>query len=375
MIDIFSNNVLHHSNLSAPKYPHTPLSPILMSGILFFGYGAMVNPVSRSQRQIETVMEKPAVLDDHRLTFAVAGAANIVRKPGWSVHGIVMECKTEFDWERLMNFDAAYDYIEVDVLPYGSEQTIKARALVMVVEEPGNAKLPINRLPQERYIQIIAEGMKFHGIDQEVVDFHIMNVPYIPRRKPSEYLRFHTEHHPNKKRSKTKTISYDDFIMKSEKMVWIAIGTHVIQIKEVEEGNEGSRGLFLEWVKRNLVGKYDCTHFLVQGHYDPALASYESGITDEHREWAQNLLVEKFSQGGLTGTLVYLLKDANLKRRSQRLSSLLAIKNPMSFFRKGSDNNIEEFLSDGTESGESRTTIAQSSMVSSNCGDDSRNGM
>lgn len=86
-----------------------------MSGIYYFGYGAMVNPVSRSRRDVETVMEKPAVLNDYRLTFAYGGAGNILKKRGWAVHGVLMECKSEKDWQLLEAFDAGYDCINVDV--------------------------------------------------------------------------------------------------------------------------------------------------------------------------------------------------------------------------------------------------------------------
>lgn len=50
------------------------------SGILYFGYGAMVNPISRARRGVETLHEQPAILQDFRLTFAFGGAGNILRK-------------------------------------------------------------------------------------------------------------------------------------------------------------------------------------------------------------------------------------------------------------------------------------------------------
>lgn len=322
----------------------------------------MVNPASRLRREVETLAEKPAVLDNHRLTFSTGGATNVIRKLGWSVHGVVMECKTEADWERLLDFDAGYDYVERDVLPYGSEETIRARIFVMDGNEAENAKLPINRLPQERYIRIVAEGMKFHGVDQDIIDFHIMNVPYIPSREPNDYLRFHSDL-LTKKRTKMKTISYDEYLLKSEKNSWIAIGERVIQVRQINEHNSGSARC-LQWVQQNLVGKYDSTQFLLQAHYDPDLLSHENGVTNTHRAWAENLLAEKFEQGDLTGRLVCLLKDVIPKRRSRRLSSLV-LPRQMSFWRKGSGSNeLEQFLCDATESGDSRTTLANSARSS-----------
>ena len=37
------------------------------SGIFYFGYGAMVNPISRQRRGVETLNEKPATLEDYQL--------------------------------------------------------------------------------------------------------------------------------------------------------------------------------------------------------------------------------------------------------------------------------------------------------------------
>ena len=37
------------------------------SGIFYFGYGAMVNSVSRARRGVETLNEKPATLENYQL--------------------------------------------------------------------------------------------------------------------------------------------------------------------------------------------------------------------------------------------------------------------------------------------------------------------
>lgn len=184
------------------------------SGIFYFGYGAMVNAVSRARRGVETLNERPAILENFRLTFAYGGAGNILRKRGWSVHGVVMECKAEKDWELLKEFDAGYDYIEVEVFPYDSEEPIRANTFVMAHDESENAKLPTEKLPQERYIRIIAAGMRQHGVNDEYIDYSILNVPYIPNRKPKDYLSF-----PQKfsGRGKLKVISYEEYVKKAKK--------------------------------------------------------------------------------------------------------------------------------------------------------------
>lgn len=44
------------------------------SGIFYFGYGAMVNPISRARRGVETLNERPAILEDFRLVSVHQGS-------------------------------------------------------------------------------------------------------------------------------------------------------------------------------------------------------------------------------------------------------------------------------------------------------------
>lgn len=150
-------------------------------GIYYFGYGAMVNPTSRQRRGITTCQAQAASLPDFRLTFACAGAANICKANGWEVHGILMRCASTRDFEVLAEFDTGYDCIQVDVVPYNDywseceddeegqtkcgyrnslrgKRPIKANVFVMHSDESENQDLSTDKLPQERYLRVVASG-------------------------------------------------------------------------------------------------------------------------------------------------------------------------------------------------------------------------
>lgn len=219
-----------------------------------------------------------------------------------------MECKTKKDWELLKEFDAGYDCIQVDVYPYGSDDPLKANIFVMEGFESENAKLPTEKLPQERYVRVIATGMRHYGVDDEYIDYSILNVPYIPNRKPEEYLTF------PKEKEKTKTISYNEYVKKAKKKVWFLIGEKVIQL-----GEHDPNCPFVEWISSRLVGKPDCTWTMLQTLFDPDLpvCETENDILSLHQAWTENQLAEKFEQADLTGSVVAFIKERSNEQGSR----------------------------------------------------------
>ena len=55
-----------------------------------------------------------------------------------------------------------------------------------------NENAPIEKKPQERYLRLVSEGMKFHGVDETYVADEIMSCPYIPKRTQDNWCRFPT---------------------------------------------------------------------------------------------------------------------------------------------------------------------------------------
>ena len=145
-------------------------------GTYYFGYGPMVHPIVRHRRGIEVVEEQPAILRNHRLTFAFGGVASVVPQRGYEIHGIVMKCKTADDWDKLQKSEGGYYATELDVHPYGNNTAelpvfdpeeeeeddvppIRAKVFIMLEFDQSKLEKPLERIPQERYLRIIAAGM------------------------------------------------------------------------------------------------------------------------------------------------------------------------------------------------------------------------
>ena len=175
----------------------------------------------------------------------------------------------------------------------------------MALDKLENDELPKEKLPQERYVRVIATGMRKYGVEDEYIDYSILNVPYIPNRKPEEYLTF------PKEKEKLKTISYNDYVKKAEKKPWFLIGTKVIQL-----GEHDPKSPFVQWIMTRIAGKPDCTWTMLQTLYDPDLPVCESEhhVEPLHQDWCENQMFEKFEQAELAGTVVGLIKEPAVKR-------------------------------------------------------------
>ena len=286
--------------------------------IYYFGYGALVNPVSRKRRGVETVSEQPAILTDYRLTFGYGGAANIVHKRGWDVHGVLMKCKSEKDWQILKDFDAGYDCIRVSVTPYSpggpeegdddEHQPIEANVFVMDQNEEGNRQIPLDRLPQERYVRIIASGMRHHGVDEEYIQYQILNVNYLPDRKPEDYLQFPPL---NIKTKKLHHVTMKEYEKKAKARNWFIIGDRVIQVGEHDESCA-----FMGWAQHHIIAKADCTFTILQTLYDPDLPECErpEDVTHIHQAWAENQMVDKFDQASVPANYFCLLRQSPISK-------------------------------------------------------------
>jgi gamma-glutamylcyclotransferase (GGCT)/AIG2-like uncharacterized protein YtfP len=289
-----------------------------MPGIYHFGFGGIVSPGLRELRGIETLMTAPAVLNDYRITFAVAGAANIVIARGYEVHGVLMELSQK-DWDVLTSYETGYDYTEVDVWTYGDETKFyRARVFIMDSDRVGNEKLPSDRLPQERFLRIIASGMRHHGVDEDYIENEVMNCPYIPKRKPEEYLRFPTIS------DKIKTIPVHKYLKHASKKNWFAIGDRVfcIPAKSLVEDHP-----FVTWLKRSYIGHLDVTWTVTRTLYDPDLpkCAFIDDLTEIHHAWCENMMVDYFAQadvGGvqMIGELLHDHEDDAPLRTSRRAS-------------------------------------------------------
>ncbi|CAB9525206.1 expressed unknown protein [Seminavis robusta] len=298
------------------------------SSIYYFGYGALVNPMARQRRGVKTCQAQAASLPDYRLTFAVAGAANICQQQGWECHGILMKCASPQDFETLKAFDTGYDCIAVQVFPYHDywndsddaattkvqednqtkcgyrnslhgKQSITANVFVMHADPEKNEALPMDRLPQERYLRVIAAGMKSYGVDEGYIEEEIMGVPYIPSRKPHEYLTFPPAQADVPEMSLVEWNHYchERLQHEAKPLILIRLGSTVIQLQDYNVDNP-----FCTWLHGRMMGPHDATWVLMQTLLDPDLTpriTSPDQVAAPHHAWAENQLMEKFEQAGL----------------------------------------------------------------------------
>jgi len=266
------------------------------STIHYFGFGAMVNPVSRSRRGVETVSERPAVLRDYQLSFGETGVGTVNPLEGASVHGVLMEFQDAAHWKIIQDFEAGYDVLQSPVYPYGSEEPImafffqipreKIKAAAAAAATNGTTT---KKKPQERCLKIIRMGMEHHGVDAAYVKEHIMKVDCVPSRKPDDYLYFPTIATDNTELPTYTWQQYQDMVVKDQRTCFL-IGTKVIEILVDYDAKHPMMG----WIQLHLLGKKSCTWTLYQVLYEPDLpdCDSEANLLDLHRAWAENQLFD-----------------------------------------------------------------------------------
>jgi hypothetical protein len=219
-----------------------------------------------------------------------------------------MKFKSQKDWDVLLKFEKGYDCIDVQILPYESDTPVIAKAFILYPHQYEGKDLP-KRLPQERYVRVIAEGMRQAGVDEEYIDYQIMNEPYIPSRKPGNYLTFANQE-DKKQKGKLNQVSWKEYKKKGKKMGWFLVGKRIIQL-----GKHDPNGAYVAWIMTNLCGEIDCTWVVMQTFYDPDLPECKTmeDAIQLHQEWAENILTVNFEQACLTATAVGNLEEQSCK--------------------------------------------------------------
>ncbi|CAB9513595.1 expressed unknown protein [Seminavis robusta] len=359
--------------------------------IWYFGYGPIVHPSVRQRRGIRVTDEQPAVLRDHRLTFAFGGIASLVAQTGYDIHGIVMRCETESDWEKLKEQEAGFHAAPVNVHPYrrvanfayDSEvcplspelddnddddddedsivPPIKAYAFVMDEFDKDKLDRPIEKLPQERYLRLIAAGMYKYNGDEDYIESEIMGVPFSPSRKPHEYLTFPNWNHNNEQTKGTVVYSaadktlpsitysrYKDFCRQTAFLMMgdglnnasvasvqsastssgdspqytslcFIVGNHVVWVPQHDPKHAGAR-----WLRKYGFAKEDVSYMLHTFVIDPDIPYCETPaqVSPPVQNWAENQLVISVAQGLDAYRTLKLVEDS--AEESPDIESVLA---------------------------------------------------
>ena len=134
-------------------------------------------------------------------------------------------------------------------------------------------ELPIEKLPQEHYLRLIAAGMKQYGLDEDYIQDQILGVPFVPSRKPDNYLQFPVLEIPNQRQQhqqhppcssapphilpKITLEHYQRICRDDPSHLLFIVGHHVILIGNHDPNHPGPT-----WFARNGFGKGDVTFVL-----------------------------------------------------------------------------------------------------------------
>ena len=259
-------------------------------GVYYFGTGPIVNPLVRKRRGVQVSEERAAILSEYRTTFAVGGIANIVQGNGCEVHGVLMKFDSNESWEEYKKMNAGNDQVRpVDVYPYNAPDT-PIRSYVFVMEGKDIAKdAPMEQPAEERYLKLISDGLRFHGVDDEYIDYTIMSNEYVPSRKPGDYYKF-----PCK--SKIVPIAFEKYevLCKNAKdKYYFVIDKDVFEMPVSNPENPGAG-----WIRGQCHGKGDMSWTIYKIRIDPDIPEVESeeDLTPLHYEWVQSMTYENSVQ-------------------------------------------------------------------------------
>ena len=278
------------------------------TAIYYFGYGPIVNPNVRIRRGLTTIEERPAILPEFRLTFAYGGIANIIRQRGYEVHGILMKFTSEDDWKHFQTYDAGYNVSDlVTVFPYDSDQEnrddnepITAYAMSMNEYDATKLEAPIEQLPTERYLKLIADGMQAYHVDDDYIQDQILSVPYVPSRKPEDYRSFPRA---SEKLPAITVAKYQRLCQRTKNDIYFIMNRKVCRLVPHDPQHPA-----VLWTRERLHGHCrDATLIIHQTILEPNLiiVDTEEDLTPLHHAWAENLALEFLQKCNLTVTKVY----------------------------------------------------------------------
>ena len=144
----------------------------------YFAIGSMMNPISLKGRRIEPSESLPGRLLDHRLGFfGPSGMAEAIPEPGSSFHGVVHRVSSD-TMERLDKIEGdSYIRVMGTVEFYDGQQ---APATVYTRAPDAERSDQLDKPPSERYVEIMLEGCRHHGVDQSHRDW-LSSQESIPR--------------------------------------------------------------------------------------------------------------------------------------------------------------------------------------------------
>lgn len=168
--------------------------------------------------------------------------------------------------------------------------------------------------PQERYLKLMTDGLRYHEIDETYIRDEILSVDYIPNERDkvsdlNSFLSF-----PNaKKVSNVSQQKYETKLCGEPKSSKDVNATHFIigtKIIRVDGENLQLNNPCVKWLRKQAHGKGDITLLVHQTFVDkdqplhiPLLNSSDD-VTEQHQKWAEHVVYLYLERGGLTATTV-----------------------------------------------------------------------
>ncbi|KAG7343644.1 hypothetical protein IV203_021652 [Nitzschia inconspicua] len=316
----FYNHKRHLPVITAPTNEgvQPPLLPtnFTPSRIYYFGYGPIVHPLVRHRRGVPIASVEAAVLYEHRLTFQHGGLVHAQpQQRGYQVYGVLLNFDSIQEWQTFAAFDeGAYRITTKQVYSLKTDRQVTAYTFVMDIGiDDGQSA---EALPQERYLHLMAEGLKQLGDDipQDYIDDELFAVPYNPKTK--DYRSFPQE------QDVLQTISQKRYqrlcrSCNQHESSYFIIGRKVIKLflptnsaKEKNDTRHCCTNPCAKWIQSRFHGKPDGTLFLHQTVVDPELSMVDTvqELTHQHFSWAEHYMVEYLEQGGLSAKVAYYLE-------------------------------------------------------------------
>lgn len=207
-----------------------------------------------------------------------------------------------------------------------------------------------------------------------------MGVSYIPSRQPADYLKFpKASSTPTQQRLPKLSLMewnkkcgqmLEEADKKEKSLLIVRLGRTVIR---VDDGHDPDNP-FCVWFRGRLVGAKDITWVIMQTLFDPDLPRIDSPeeISTIHNEWAENQMIEKFEQAGITATAIMEVRsvgdDDDAALQSDRRVSLdnTAVSNAsMNSSLVHADETINSKTGDGVSTSRSTDTTGSRRLTKS----------
>ena len=269
--------------------------------IEYFAIGSMMNRTSLTMRDLNPSKSRPAYLKDFQLIFGMKyGMAAARKESGHTIHGVLHRI-TKDELVKLDKIETWYIREKVPVTEYhdGDMKNVDKEgtlAYVYVFKPDLLAKDPelfAEHPPKQRYLDILKEGAKDYGVDEDYINNVLNATEFVPRKSISELKSFkllvETDNLPGWSMEEVKAKDSEQ-----EHVVFIAVNQYVVRLDVTEpcaqrEILQTSRGSQLSFV---IAGKWI---------YEPlhgVPSSYED-MSEAHRAEVEDWFIEFFLVGDL----------------------------------------------------------------------------